>query len=67
MTKTQDTKTEEAAAPSSRGFRSNTEVENLYRFVHETSLREEAATLLKYVYSKTTKPVKRTRKKRKLQ
>ncbi|MCO4792168.1 MAG: hypothetical protein KC493_00545 [Bacteriovoracaceae bacterium] len=52
-----------AKAPKS-GFRSNVDIENFYRFVHENGLRNEAVQLLEFVQSKLVKPKKRGRRKK---
>jgi hypothetical protein len=45
-----------------RNFRSSTDIENFYRFVHENDLRREARLILELIHSKMT--VKKERKPR---
>ncbi|MAX67696.1 MAG: hypothetical protein QF441_06705 [Bacteriovoracaceae bacterium] len=56
-----------AAATSIKNFKSSSEVENFYRFIHDNKLREEAKTLVEMVLKKITPPKKRGRKKSTLQ
>lgn len=46
-----------------KAFRSSSEVENLYRFIHENGLRAEALKLMKIVLKKTISTRKKTKKK----
>lgn len=64
MSKT-DTTTEKAAAPevmTIKNFRSNGDIENFYRYIHENGLRREAFMLMEYAISKVAKVRKGKRK-----
>jgi hypothetical protein len=45
--------------PLIKQFRTSQEVETLYRFIHENSLRHEAKTLLEFVFEKVKKVSKK--------
>lgn len=49
-----------------KSFRSNSDIENFYRYIHENGLRREAFMLMEYAISKVAK-VKKTRKAKTLQ
>lgn len=59
MAKTTTTNTEEkAAAPevmTIKNFRSNGDIENFYRYIHDNGLRREAFMLMEYAISKVAK------------
>ena len=57
---------EENGAKKVQNFRSNVDVENFYRFVHENDLRREAKMLLSMVYSRMTDTKKKKGRKKKL-
>lgn len=52
---------------SLKGFKSNSDIENFYRYVHENGLRMEAKKMLEYAYKKTAPKPKRGRKAKTLQ
>jgi hypothetical protein len=57
MSKITDT-TEKTAAPevmTIKNFRSNGDIENFYRYIHENGLRREAFMLMEYAISKVAK------------
>lgn len=60
---------EELPVKGIRSFRSNVDVENFYRFVHENNLRREAKMLLDIAYAQIVKSQKKRKKRnaRKLQ
>lgn len=62
-----NTKTEEkAAAPEAmtlKNFRSNGDIENFYRYIHDNGLRREAFMLMEYAISKVAKARKGKRAK----
>lgn len=66
---TTKTQAEEIQQKGFRNFRTNVDVENFYRFVHENDLRREAKILLDHIFSRTKKGAKKQRRKsaRKLQ
>jgi hypothetical protein len=69
MTKVIDS-TEKAAAPevmTIKNFRSNGDIENFYRYIHENGLRREAFMLMEYAISKVAKARKGKRKSATLQ
>ena len=45
-----------------KNFRTNGDIENFYRYIHENSLRREAFMLMEYAISKVTKSRKGKRK-----
>lgn len=49
-----------------KNFRSNSDIENFYRYIHENGLRREAFMLMEYAIGKVAK-VKKTRKAKTLQ
>lgn len=58
MTKTIVTEEKVAAVPevmTIKNFRSNADIENFYRFIHENGLRREAHMLMDYAMKKVTK------------
>ena len=61
MTKATTTTTDDkAAAPAPeamtiKNFRSNGDIENFYRYIHENGLRREAFMLMEYAISKVAK------------
>lgn len=68
MSKTQTTTTteEKAAAPevmTIKNFRSNGDIENFYRYIHDNGLRREAFMLMEYAISKVAKAKKGKRAK----
>lgn len=68
MSKTTTT-TEEKAAPevmTIKNFRSNGDIENFYRYIHDNGLRREAYMLMEYALSKVAK-VKKGRRSKTLQ
>jgi len=57
MSKT-DTTTEKNVAPevmTIKNFRSNGDIENFYRYIHDNGLRREAFMLMEYAISKVAK------------
>lgn len=65
MSKTDNT-TEKAAAPEAvtiKNFRSNGDIENFYRYIHDNGLRREAFMLMEYAISKVAKVRKGKRSK----
>lgn len=65
MSKTVETTTP-AAAPevmTIKNFRSNSDIENFYRYIHENGLRREAFMLMEYALSKVAKVKKGKRAK----
>lgn len=65
MSKT-DNNTEKAAQPevmTLKNFRSNGDIENFYRYIHENGLRREAFMLMEYAISKVAKVKKGKRSK----
>lgn len=56
-----DAKIEQATAVKT--FKQSSEVETLYRFIHENGLRKEALKLMKVVLKKTTSTKKKAKKK----
>jgi hypothetical protein len=57
MSKT-DTTTEKTAAPevmTIKNFRTNGDIENFYRYIHDNGLRREAFMLMEYAISKVAK------------
>jgi hypothetical protein len=66
MSKTVETTTAPAAAPevmTIKNFRSNSDIENFYRYIHENGLRREAFMLMEYALSKVAKVKKGKRAK----
>lgn len=62
--------TEKAAAPevmTIKNFRSNGDIENFYRYIHDNGLRREAFMLMEYAISKVAKARKGKRKSSTLQ
>lgn len=60
--------TEEKVAPAPevmtiKNFRSNGDIENFYRYIHDNGLRREAFMLMEYAISKVAKARKGTRAK----
>ncbi len=61
--------TEEKAAPATpevmtiKNFRSNGDIENFYRYIHDNGLRREAFMLMEYAISKVAKVRKGKRSK----
>lgn len=49
-----------------KNFRSNSDIENFYRFIHENGLRREAFMLMEYAISKVAK-VKKSKRAKTLQ
>ena len=73
MTKTIETKTEVETPEvkveevmTLKNFRSNADIENFYRFIHDNGLRREAHSLISYVLEKTRK-LRRSKKAKTLQ
>ncbi len=65
---TTTTTEEKAAAPAPevmtiKNFRSNGDIENFYRYIHENGLRREAFMLMEYAISKVAKARKGKRAK----
>ncbi len=58
---------EEIQQKGFRNFRSNVDVENFYRFVHENDLRREAKMLLDVIFSRSGKAPKKRKRSKKLQ
>ena len=58
---TQSVKAPVAEPKGRRDFRSNSEVEKLYRFIHESDLRREAKMIFELIVS-NIRPAKRGRK-----
>jgi len=57
--------TDKAAAPevvTIKNFRSNGDIENFYRYIHDNGLRREAFMLMEYAISKVAKVRKGKRK-----
>jgi hypothetical protein len=65
MTKSENTE-KAAEGTTIKNFRSNSDIENFYRYIHENGLRREAFMLMEYAISKVAK-VKKTRKAKTLQ
>ncbi len=59
-----ETAAADTSGKSVKNFRSNVEIENFYRFIHENDLRRETISMLEFVHSKLAKPKKRGRKKK---
>lgn len=59
--------TEQAAVEGKglRNFKNSADVENFYRFVHESGLRREAKLIMSTIVDHLNKGKKKTRKKRK--
>lgn len=49
-----------------KNFRSNSDIENFYRYIHENGLRREAFMLMEYAISKVAK-VKKSKRAKTLQ
>lgn len=65
MTKSETT--EKIAEPVTiKNFRSNSDIENFYRYIHENGLRREAFMLMEYAISKVAK-VKKSKRAKTLQ
>ncbi|MEE2671856.1 MAG: hypothetical protein VYA54_09105 [Bdellovibrionota bacterium] len=67
-TKATNTSTEtnkEAAVSGMKAFRSSSEIENLYRFIHDNNLRTEARSLIELVVAKMS-PAKKKRGRKKV-
>lgn len=65
-TTTTTTEENKAAAPevmTIKNFRSNGDIENFYRYIHENGLRREAFMLMEYAISKVVKARKGKRAK----
>jgi hypothetical protein len=66
---TTNTTTEEKVAPAApeamtlKNFRSNGDIENFYRYIHDNGLRREAFMLMEYAISKVAKVRKGKRSK----
>jgi len=65
---TTTTNNEEKAAPQAevmtlKNFRSNGDIENFYRYIHDNGLRREAFMLMEYAISKVAKARKGKRSK----
>lgn len=58
---TKPVQTEEKAAPAApevmtlKNFRSNADIENFYRFIHDNGLRREASVMMEYAMDKLRK------------
>ncbi len=68
MSKT-ETNTEKAAAPevmTIKNFRSNADIENFYRYIHDNGLRREAFMLMEYAIGKVA-AARKGKRARKLQ
>ena len=67
MSKTVETTTPAAATTPEvmtiKNFRSNGDIENFYRYIHENGLRREAFMLMEYALSKVAKVKKGKRAK----
>jgi hypothetical protein len=66
MSKIEINTTEKAAVPevmTIKNFRSNGDIENFYRYIHENGLRREAFMLMEYAISKVAKVKKGKRSK----
>jgi len=66
MSKIENNTTEKAAVPevmTIKNFRSNGDIENFYRYIHENGLRREAFMLMEYAISKVAKVKKGKRSK----
>jgi hypothetical protein len=64
MSKVNDT-TEKSVAPEAmtlKNFRSNGDIENFYRYIHDNGLRREAFMLMEYAIGKVAKARKGKRK-----
>jgi hypothetical protein len=60
-----DNTTEKVATPevmTIKNFRSNGDIENFYRYIHDNGLRREAFMLMEYAISKVAKVRKGKRK-----
>lgn len=65
MSKTTETTPKDAAQPevvTVKNFRSNGDIENFYRYIHDNGLRREAFMLMEYAISKVAKVRKGKRK-----
>lgn len=69
MSKTKETNTVENNDANSalKTFKTSSEVQDFYRFIHENNIREEAYQLMKIVLKSITPQKKRGRKKTTLQ
>jgi hypothetical protein len=70
MSKTETTTNEKNATPevmTIKNFRSNGDIENFYRYIHDNGLRREAGMLMEYALSKVAKVRKSRRSKGTLQ
>ena len=66
MSKTANTDEKAAVAPEAmtiKNFRSNGDIENFYRYIHDNGLRREAFMLMEYAISKVAKARKGKRSK----
>lgn len=58
MSKTDTSTTEKSSSPEAmtlKNFRSNSDIENFYRYIHDNGLRREAFMMLEYAISKVAK------------
>lgn len=70
MSKTTNIEEKAAASPevmTIKNFRSNGDIENFYRYIHDNGLRREAFMLMEYAISKVAKARKGKRKSATLQ
>lgn len=66
MSKSTTTNTEDKVSPEAmtiKNFRSNGDIENFYRYIHDNGLRREAFMLMEYALSKVAKVRKGKRSK----
>lgn len=65
MTKSETTE-KPTEAITIKNFRSNSDIENFYRYIHENGLRREAFMMMEYAISKVAK-VKKSKRAKTLQ
>lgn len=64
MAKTKATTTNKEASIGMKSFKSSSEIESLYRFIHDNNLRAEAKILIQYALQKVA-PAKKKRGRKK--
>jgi hypothetical protein len=63
MSKTNEEKVQTPDTMNIKSFRSNGDIENFYRYIHDNGLRREAFMLMEYAISKVAKARKGKRSK----
>ena len=64
MAKTKATTTSKEASMGMKTFKSSSEIESLYRFIHDNNLRAEAKSLIEFAVKKVA-PAKKKRGRKK--